>query len=293
MLTLLITRLLMSLILLTGSASTPVASPELGDLVLVGAGDISTCNVEGDARTAKLLDEIDGTIFTLGDNAYPDGTPNQFAECYDPTWGLHKERTRPAPGNHDYHTPGATGYFDYFGEAAGDPDKRYYSYDLGAWHIIVLNSNCDEIGGCDEGSPQVEWLEQGLVENGAECTLAYWHHPVFSSGQHGNQDEMEEIWPMLADTGTDVVLAGHDHTYERFAPMNADGELDEAGIRSFVVGTGGASTYDFEEIADNSEVRDNESHGVLKLTLHDDSYDWEFIAVDGDTFTDAGTGECH
>jgi hypothetical protein len=290
---LLIARVVLALGLLAQTAATPSASPVAGDPVFVGAGDIANCNHEFDEATADLLDTIEGTVFTLGDNAYQDGSPEQFMECYDPTWGRFKDRTRPAPGNHDYETDGAAGYFWYFGPTAGYPGEGWYSYDLGAWHIIVLNSNCDDIGGCDEGSPQMDWLEEDLAEHESGCTLAYWHHARFSSGDHGEEEDVQPLWATLADAGADVVLAGHDHSYERFAPMNADGDPDDAGIRSFVVGTGGAPLYDLEHDAANSDVVNNDTHGVLKLTLHDGSYDWEFIPVEGDSFTDSGSGDCH
>jgi acid phosphatase type 7 len=290
---LLIARIVFTVFLVAQTTASPEASPVARDPVFVGAGDIANCNHDNDEATAELLDDIEGTVFTLGDNAYSDGTPEQFAECYDPTWGRHKDRTWPAPGNHDYETDGAAGYFGYFGEAAGDPATGYYSYDLGAWHIIVLNSNCDDVGGCDEGSPQLDWLKEDLAEHESECTLAYWHHARFSSGDHGEEEDVQPLWATLADASADVVLAGHDHIYERFAPMNANGEPDEEGIRSFVVGTGGAGLYDLEHDAANSEVVENDSHGVLKLTLKDGSYDWEFIPVDGDDFTDSGSGDCH
>ncbi|MBZ0159663.1 MAG: PASTA domain-containing protein [bacterium] len=263
--------------------------------VLVGAGDIASCVSDGDDATANLLDAIDGVVFTLGDNAYVAGTPVEFAACYDPSWGRHKSRTRPAPGNHDYHTRGAFGYFDYFGDAAGDPDKGYYSYDLGSWHIIVLNSNCAKIGGCGPGSPQEQWLRADLVAHPATCTLAYWHHPRFSSGRHGGDAALEAFWQALYEHDADVVLAGHDHVYERFAPQTPDGKPDPIhGIRQFVVGTGGDRHHTFAgPVIANSEVRNGETFGVLKLTLQPASYEWQFIPVAGQKFTDSGTGRCH
>jgi len=166
-------------------------------VVLVGAGDIAACGSSGDEATTALLDAIDGTVFTLGDNVYDSGTRREFAECYDPTWGRHKGRTRPAAGNHDYGTARASGYFGYFGEAAGDPSTGYYSYDLGAWHIVVINSNCEPVGGCQAGSPQEAWLRADLAAHPVDCILAYWHHPRFSSGPHGGTDEMRAIWRAL------------------------------------------------------------------------------------------------
>lgn len=257
--------------------------------VLVGAGDIAACPSTGDEATADLIDDIDGTIFTMGDNAYPDGTDADFQNCYEPSWGRHKPRTYPSPGNHEYHTPGASGYFDYFGAAAGDPAKGYYSYNLGAWHVVVLNSNI----AAEPDSTQHEWLSADLAST-ATCTVAYWHHPLFSSGLHGNQNNMKLTWDALYAANVDVVVNGHDHDYERFAPQDPSGEADSArGIREFVAGTGGVGLRPFETIQPNSEVRNSDTHGVLKLTLNPTSYNWEFIPVTGETFTDSGSASCH
>jgi hypothetical protein len=279
------------------AAQTPPPSPPgppTADPVLVGAGDIASCDSGGDEQTAALLDTIDGTVFTLGDNVYPNGTAKQFLQCYDPSWGRHKARTRPVPGNHDYRTQGAAGYFGYFGAAAGDPRTGYYAYDLGAWRVYALNSNCGQIGGCGPGSAQEIWLKRDLAANARPCTAAMWHHPRYSSGLHGDDTDMRHLWRVLYDAGADLVLAGHDHTYERFAPQNPEGKLDlERGIREFVVGTGGRSHYGFERIDRESQIRNNKDYGVLKLTLHASSYDWEFIPVAGGTFRDSGSGKCH
>lgn len=260
--------------------------------VLVGAGDIATCgsSATGDEQTANLLDGIPGTVFTAGDNAYPNGTASEFADCYAPSWGRHKARTRPVPGNHEYLTLGASGYFGYFGAAAGDPAKGYYSYGVGPWHIIALNSNLS----MNAGSPQERWLREDLDANSTLCTLAYWHHPRFSSGPHGSSAATQGLWQALHDAGADVVIAAHDHTYERFAPQTATGQLDMSrGIREFVVGTGGAGLYSFNAPAPNSEVRSNSSRGVLKLTLYADRYEWQFVPVAGSSFTDSGSASCH
>ena len=263
------------------------------DPVFVGAGDIADCGSTGDEATAALLDGIPGMVYTTGDNVYESGTVNQFANCYDPSWGRHKERTRPAAGNHDYMTTGAAGYFNYFGAAAGDPSKGYYSYDLGQWHIIVINSNCSRVGGCNAGSPQEQWLRADLAAHPVTCTLAYWHHPRFSSGEHGSSSAMQPIWQALYDAGADVVLNGHDHDYERFAPQSPTGIADLGrGIREFVVGTGGKNHYAIQLPIANSEVRNSDTFGVLKLTLHPTSYDWEFVPVAGKAFTDAGSASC-
>lgn len=265
-----------------------------GERVLVGSGDIATCGRSGDEATADLLDRIPGTVFTTGDNAYESGTASQFAECYDPGWGRHKDRTRPTPGNHDYGTAGASGYFGYFGEAAGNPSKGYYSYDLGGWHVIALNSACDQVGGCGPGSPMVSWLKRDLAANPARCTAAYWHNPLFSSGEHGNGTQMRTVWSALYRANADVVINGHDHDYERFAPQNPGGKLDRSrGIREFVVGTGGRELRPFDKIQPNSRSRSAGAFGVLKLTLGAGSYNWKFVPVAGETFTDSGTGRCH
>jgi acid phosphatase type 7 len=265
------------------------------DPVLVGAGDIASCASSGDEATANLLDGIPGTVYTLGDNAYESGTSAEFANCYNPSWGRHMARTRPSVGNHEYLTAGASGYYNYFGAAAGDPSKGYYSYDLGAWHIIALNSMCENVGGCGASSTMVTWLKGDLAANPSSCTLAYWHHPVFSSGStHGNNPKMIPSWDALYAGGADVVLSGHDHDYERFAPQTSSGVADPTrGIREFVVGTGGRSHRAFGTIRANSEVRNSDTYGVLKLTLHTSSYEWQFVPEAGKTFSDSGSGSCH
>jgi calcineurin-like phosphoesterase family protein len=265
------------------------------DPVIVGAGDIADCTqLSGAARTAVLLDRISGTVFTLGDNAYLSGTPQEFADCYAPTWGRHKARTRPSVGNHDYRTPGAKGYFDYFGAAAGDRDKGYYSYEIGTWHVVVLNSNCAQVGGCYSGSRQEKWLREDLAAHPTLCTAAMWHHPRYSSAEHGDDSEVRDLWQTLQAAGAEIVVSGHDHDYERFAPQDADGRAEpENGVRQFVAGTGGRAEYRWGRIDAHSEVRNNDTFGVLALTLHPDSYDWEFVPVDGATFTDKGSARCH
>jgi hypothetical protein len=273
-------------------------SSEPASVVLVGTGDIASCSGVGDEATAKLLDDIPGTVFTTGDNAYPDGSAEDFRECYDPSWGRFKNRTKPAPGNHEYYTKEAEGYFDYFGKAAGDPDKGYYSYDLGAWHLIALNSNtCEEgLGGCGASSPQVRWLKADLSANDDKrCTLAYFHHPRFSSGEvHGNTPEVKPFWGVLYEAGADVILSGHEHNYERFAPQDPDGKADpKRGIREFVVGTGGANHYHILDPLPNSEVHNDNTYGVLKLTLHPKSYEWRFLPAASGEFTDSDEDQCH
>ncbi|MBI4278337.1 MAG: metallophosphoesterase [Armatimonadetes bacterium] len=268
------------------------AQPAPEDAVLVGAGDIASCNSDGDEATARLLDTIPGTVFTAGDNAYERGTDDEFRECYRPTWGRHRARTRPAPGNHDYGTPGAAGYFRYFGAAAGEPGRGYYSYTLGTWQVLVLNSNCRAIGGCGDGSRQMAWLRAELANHRAQCTVAIWHHPPFSSGLHGSQPETQPLWAALYQSGGDVVIAGHDHSYERFAPQDAQGRPDPTGMRLFVVGTGGRSHYRFRTPLPTSEVRHTGTFGILKLVLRPGRYEWEFVPEAGKTFHDSGSAVC-
>jgi acid phosphatase type 7 len=263
--------------------------------VLVGAGDIADCtDLSGAEATAKLLESVPGTVVAIGDLAYPDGTKENFA-CYDKTWGRVKARTKPAVGNHEFHSTGATYYFNYFGAAAGDPHDGFYSYQLGAWHIIVLNSECVEVGGCGAGSRQETWLRKDLSDHPTACTLAYFHKPLFSSGaKHGDDLEVKPLWDALYHGGADVVLGGHDHDYERFAPQTPAAERDDThGIREFVVGTGGKNHRPFGPPHANSEVRNDDAFGVLKLTLHPTSYDWIFLPEPGKKFTDSGTRVCH
>ena len=268
--------------------------------LLVGAGDISDCASEGDSATAELLDQAvaedpQAIVFTVGDNVYGEGTAEQFADCYDPTWGRHKDRTRPSAGNHEYATQGAEGYFGYFGEAAGEPGQGYYSYQAGEWQVLVLNSNCGEVGGCEEGSPQELWLREELEGSDAVCTLAYWHSPLFSSGSaHGNDLEVQPLFAALYDDGVEIAIGGHDHNYERFAPQRPDGTHDPvSGVRQFVVGTGGRGNRGFGDLVPNSEARFTDSFGVLELRLYSNGYEWEFVPESGSDFTDVGVEACH
>lgn len=280
----------------TAPAEPATPSGVSGDTVtLLAAGDIADCDSKGDEGTAALLDANPAAaVATLGDNVYDKGTASEFADCYDPTWGRSKARTRPAPGNHEYDSPGAEGYYEYFGDAAGEPDKGYYSYDLGSWHVVVVNSNCGDVS-CGAGSAQEAWLRADLAAHPAACTLAYWHHPRFSSSsRHGSTPGMAPVWDALHDLGADVVLAGHDHGYERFAPLDPTGNVDqEGGIRSFVVGTGGKSHSGFKAPLTGSEVRNGDAFGVLQLSLEPTGYDWKFIPQAGFSFTDSGSGDCH
>jgi hypothetical protein len=284
--------------------STDVVSP--GDPVVVAAGDL-VCGTGTSAtapckhaETAALVTSIAPTAAILmGDIQYEQATLSDFNTYYQPTWGAHKAITWPAPGNHEYLTSGAAGYFDYYNGVgvqtgrAGTRGQGWYSYNLGAWHIIALNSNCTSIGGCGAGSLQETWLRADLAANPVACTLAYWHHPLFSSGAHGNNTSMQALWQALYDHGADLVLAGHDHNYERFAPQTATGALDASrGIRSFVVGTGGKEMRPFGVVKANSEFRNSNSLGLLRLTLHASSYDWQFAPIPGHTLNDAGSASC-
>jgi hypothetical protein len=281
------------LLLSTGAPTDPTTSA-----TLVGAGDIARSGGAQEA-TAKLLDNIPGTVFTTGDNVYESGTLDEFNSFYHPSWGRHKARTLPSVGNHEYNFGSdASGYFDYFGAAAGERGKGYYSYNRGAWHIIALNSMCASSASSCTNSTQVTWLKNDLAANSAKCTLAYFHHPLFSSGEHGDDSHVEgwvkPLWDALYAADADVIVNGHDHNYERFAPQNPSGTADPArGIREFVVGTGGTSLRSFTSVKPNSEVRNATAHGVLKLTLNSTSYDWEFVPVAGQTFRDSGSGGCH
>jgi len=268
----------------------PYATPYHGSTVassavLVGAGDISACDNNNDEATAALLDNIPGTVFVLGDNVYIDGTYREFTNCYDPTWGRHKDRTRPVPGNHEYFTPGAVGYFQYFGNL-----PSYYAYDLGAWRIYALNSEID----VSLASAQVKWLKNDLAANSRLCVVAYWHKPRWSSRyEDGSDTTYETLWKTLHDAGAELVINGHIHNYERFTEMNAVGLAASPGLREIVVGTGGVNHDGYVTSVSTSEVRNASTYGVLQLTLSSSSYSWQFIPVLGKTFTDSGTTGCH
>jgi len=285
------------IVLLSSTAAVLTAEPSAGQtsaVTLVGAGDISRCDSAGDTATAELVDSISGTVFTAGDNAYKEGTQYQFNNCYDPTWGRVKARTKPAVGNHEYRTPEASGYFTYFDAAAGEPGKGYYSYNRGAWHIIVLNSECEHLqGGCEPTSPMLTWLKNDLAAHPTRCTLAYFHKPLFSSGYSRGNPEVRPLWNALYAAHADAVVSGHDHVYERFARQTPSGALDERGIREFVVGTGGADHGGFNTRQPHSQVRNAKTYGVLKLRLQSAGYSWRFVPVSGKTFTDSGFNYCH
>ncbi|HYI20994.1 MAG TPA: metallophosphoesterase [Candidatus Limnocylindrales bacterium] len=265
------------------------ATPE----TLVGAGDIASCADNDDEGTADVVAGVDGIVFTAGDNVYPNGSAANFANCYDPSWGAFKDRTRPVPGNHEYfNVPGATGYFDYFGESAGPAGRGWYRYAAGTWRIYALTSECTQTSQC--ALDQLEWLAADLAAAPHRCVAAIWHRPRWSTGEHGDSMRMAAAMELLYDHGAEIVLTGHDHSYQRYAPASPDGVADPVGgIRQWVVATGGASLYDFESDDPLTDVRDNTSHGVLRLDLGLGSYSWEFMASAGDTFTDSGTSSCH
>lgn len=267
--------------------------------VLVGAGDIAGCeDLRGAQATAKLIEKIPGTVFAAGDLAYEKGSAAEFQNCYGSTWGEFKDRTRPTPGNHEYGDPGAAAYFQYWGERAGPAGKGYYSFELGSWHIVALNTNCaaQGLGGCAAGSPQEEWLRKDLAVHPDACVLAYGHHALFSSGilkSHAVHPELKVLWQDLYAAHAALVLAGHEHSYERFGPQDPEGKADAVnGIREIVVGTGGKSHDLLGFAMANSELRNTDTYGVLKLTLTPRHYTWEFIPEEGKTFWDSGTGFC-
>jgi hypothetical protein len=273
----------------TPSVPDAAPGPILPTEIFVGAGDIGQCTNGGNPQaTARLLDGIEGTVFVLGDNAYPSGTTQNYRDCYDTSWGRFRSRTRPIAGNHEYDSsPMGAPYFEYFGIAAGTPGSGFYSYELGNWHVVALNSNVP----VSRNSTQGAWLKADLAANAARCTIAYWHFPLFSSSKHGNIEQVRDLWRILYEDGADVVLGAHDHVYERFAPQDPDGAADPVrGIREFVVGTGGAPPYPFVDVKPNSEVRLSTT-GVLRLALKAGGYDWNFIAVSSPG--DSGSGSCH
>lgn len=288
-----------------------------GDPVIMAAGDIAcdptNSNFNGGNGSSSscrqkytsdlLVNSGAAAVLPLGDIQYYCGGLSAFQQSYDLSWGRVKSISRPAVGNHEYLTSGGTGcttanagaagYFDYFGAAAGERGKGYYSYNVGAWHLVALNSNCTSAGGCGSTSPQYQWLRADLDANPTACTLAYWHIPLYSSGGRASSN-MKSLWQLLYDKDADLVLSGHDHIYERFAPQDANANRDDArGLRSFIVGTGGANYTSLEATAPHSELRNASTFGVLALTLHASSYDWSFVPEAGKTFTDSGSGACH
>jgi len=296
-----------TLVLTSSSSSETAPPPTSSDPMIAAAGDIACSpssssfnDLLGTSTSCRMMATSDlllrddpDVVLPLGDIQYETGALSSFQASYDPTWGRVKSITRPVPGNHEYGTTGASGYFDYFGAAAGTRAKGYYSYILGSWHIVALNSHCSAVG-CATGSTQYNWLVNDLATHPAECTLAYWHKPRFSSGAHGSNTAYQPFWQALYNAGAEIVLNGHDHSYERFARQTPTGIADpDNGIREFVVGTGGKSMYDFGSVESNSQVRRSDVFGVLEITLHADSYDWRFVPASGDTFTDTGSNSCH
>jgi alkaline phosphatase len=264
----------------SGQAS---GSPGPAAKTLVAVGDIGSCNSQADEAVAQLVDRLGGAIASLGDTVYETGSDQEFAQCFAPAWGPMKSRIHPAVGNHEYETDGAAGYYDYFGSAAGGRGQGWYSYDLGGWHVVVLNSNC-ELVGCGAGSPQLAWLRQDLSKADASCLMAYWHHPRWSSGRHGSNAFVQPFWSQLERAGVDVILNGHDHDYER---------ISVDGVREFVVGTGGRSLYAWpgRPLA-TTQTRSNQAYGALWMELQPGGYLWRYVALGGSGFTDAGSGSC-
>ena len=286
--------------LMLASAQAQATTTKASDPVIAAAGDIACASASATSTTCRQKYTSDllvtaglAKVLALGDDQYESGALSAFNSYFGPTWGRVKSLIRPAVGNHEYSTSGASGYFDYFGAAAGSRGSGYYSYDVGAWHLIALNSNCSIVS-CAAGSAQEKWLRADLSAHPRKCVLAYWHHPRFSSGEHGNNASAGTFWTDLYNANADVVLAGHDHDYERFAPQNPSGAGDSLrGITEFVVGTGGKTHYGFLSVKANSVVRNSSTFGVLKLTLHATSYDWNFVPEAGRTFKDAGSRSCH
>jgi hypothetical protein len=261
---------------------------------VLAAGDIADCASDGDETTAALLGQLNGTILAIGDTVY--GTPDlaDYEQCYAPSWGVYKDRTRPTTGNHEYTVAGAAGYFSYFAAQAGAPGQGYYAFDLGNnWRAYAINSNCAAIGGCGVGSAEYTWLQNDLVAHSSMNVLAYWHHPRYSSGAHGSNTVMDPIWDLLARSGAELVLSGHDHDYERFTPIGTSNTADARGIRQFVVGTGGKSHYPLGVPLATSQARNGSTFGLLKLALYTDHYTWQFVPQAGKTYTDSGSTPVH
>ena len=275
----------------TAGSPTPIPA----EVILVGAGDIGRCDRATDEDTAALVEERPGIVFTLGDNAYDHGSAGDFRDCFGSSWGRLKDRIElPVPGNHEYDTDDAAGYKEYFGERAVRDGATWYSVDLGSWHVVVLDSTCDRVaGGCGPDSPQVAWLRDDLAASDARCTLALFHHPRFSSGEHGSDDDVAPFWDVLYEAGADLVLNGHEHDYERFAPQDPAGNADaERGIMQLVVGTGGTELREFEDPVANSQLRSSLAYGVIELRLAQNGWRWQFHSTDN-SFSDAGAGHCH
>lgn len=291
---------------------TPTPTPPpAGDPVVMAVGDM-VCGAGSGAACKQMevsqliLDGNPSAFLALGDVQYESGEIADFQNFYTPSYGRFLNLTKPSIGNHEYNDPvgssdpSKVGYWDYFNGVgnytgiAGDRDKGYYSFNVGSWHLIALNSNCSKVGGCSAGSPQYTWLQNDLVANaGAKCTLAYFHHPLFTSGSRASTGVIP-FWQLLYDNNADMILVGHEHNYERFAPMDPNGNLDTArGLKQFIVGTGGRNLTHLVSAAPNSELFNDTSFGALKMSLHDGSYDWQFVPIPGNTLADSGTATCH
>jgi hypothetical protein len=288
---------------LLGALVAQQAPAGAADPTIVAAGDIAcapgdTVNPCLDEETAALLPG-NGVVLPLGDNQYRKGTLAEYLAVYDKSWGVFKAQSKPVPGNHEYKTTDAAGYYSYFGRRAGDPTKGYYSYNVGAWHLVALNSNCNNLpgrgvpGGCNATSPMIRWLASDLAADNHLCELVYFHHPRFSSSSPETRS-MYTAWKRMVAAGVDVVLSGHQHNYERFARQDADGQATRDGIRQFVVGVGGDSFHPFgTDLLPNSEASSDDTFGVLKMTLGSTRYEWSFLPIDGGSFTDSGGTKCH
>jgi len=273
-----------------GQAFTLVVTrpPSPAPQIVLAAGDIASCVGQGDEQTAAVLDATPhDVVLTLGDNAYDAGTPSEFSSCYAPSWGRRLSVTRPSPGNHDYATSGARGYFGYFGAAAGPSTAGYYSFDVGAWHLVALNSEID----AGSSSPQMAWLRADLAATSKRCVVAYWHKPRFTAGRYHDFTQYTALWQALHAAGAEIVLNGHDHNYQRFVSMTPAGVADPAGIRQFVVGTGGVGHYALRPDS-RREAGVSGVFGVLRLALSESSYEWRFLPVAGGSYADAGSGTC-
>lgn len=283
--------------LLTACGTPPAAAPAAVDVY--AAGDIADCREQpadaiGAAKTAALLAPLlqadpQARVITLGDNTYPVGALSEFTNCYGPSWGKFKAVTHPSPGNHEYGTPKAAGYFDYFGTVAGPERRGYYRYQLGPWQVYSLNSYLEPA----QHAAQLAWLKQELAAHPSACAMAYWHHPLFSSGNYASP-RMRDTWDILYDANVDLIVAGHDHLYERFVPQDGAGKRDAArGITQFVVGTGGAELLQLKELLPNSAAVQTMQFGVLKLNLHAGGFSWRFLPINPSVVQDSGEQACH
>jgi hypothetical protein len=269
-----------------------VSALPTGAVRVIAAGDIGRCDSKADERTGALAASIPGTVLMLGDAAYDNGSAKDFADCYAPSWGALLDRTWAAPGNHDHATAGAAGYFDFFGDRAGPDHRGWYSFELGSWHVVSLDSECALVGGCAPDSAQGRWLRDDLAAHPTTCLLAFWHRPRFSSGFHGSDASVDALWRSVAAAGADIVLNGHEHDYLRLDPLAADGSPDPSGTREFVVGTGGAALRQLRQPLASSAFSDAHDHGVLALTLSADGYTWTFLRTPDGTIVDSGSSPC-